>query len=114
MKTTLRCAKCDHPRVWHIDPVCGPDDSSLGVVPIRVATANLKRKRGTGWLAPRRPPVRISVGYFEAFVCEACGYSELYAKDLEKLAWIAGGVKSRQQAVHSSVELLEAPGGPYR
>ncbi len=80
MKKTLVCPKCDGRVLWRIDPVRLPvQDStsfrnSLSMTPLALpATAR------ASWSGFQK------TGQFEAFICQACGFTEWYAYGLEEL-----------------------------
>jgi predicted nucleic-acid-binding Zn-ribbon protein len=89
MKNAKVCLKCEHPEIWRIDPVCSIDyQSSNVIVPLPVAV-RIVENPDAGLLA--RPTKRVEVGAFVAYVCAGCGYSELYARDLEGIAALREG-----------------------
>jgi hypothetical protein len=67
------CAKCSHETFYLVNPFAVRIES--GTAPLRVAT---------GLTTPDD-----DVGTFQLRVCAACGYSELWARDLKELERVA-------------------------
>jgi hypothetical protein len=77
MKRTKTCPKCASRRVWRVDKYTVPADSTAGA-PLRVTI--------------ERPPSRglfarddSTQGYIDAWVCDGCGFTELWARDIDGL-----------------------------
>lgn len=101
MKTSQACPKCQCCRIWHIAEVrCPVPDTLSGTVPMHV----------TAMKVPNPGYGRIEAGFFEAYVCAACGFTEWYAvlanPDLATMA----------QDPNSGVRLIDTSGqrGPFR
>jgi predicted nucleic-acid-binding Zn-ribbon protein len=88
MRNTHRCPKCTHHRVIFLPSIT---DRSPGAM----ATSFLESPRPTVQALPLavlvEPEVRtptgrgLRYGQFEAYICEACGYCELYVKDAAEI-----------------------------
>ena len=55
MRKTLECPKCEGRKIWHLEDVEGLTQVAQG------------------W------------GKYEQFICDSCGYVELYAKELDRI-----------------------------
>jgi predicted nucleic-acid-binding Zn-ribbon protein len=89
MKNSRKCIKCDCEAIWKIDPLSLPDpDSSNVVLPVPVGVREIDNP-DPGLIG--RPFVRTAVGTFDVYVCARCGYSELWAKDIEDLGKLRKG-----------------------
>lgn len=73
MRNTLACPKCSCRQLFVVEKVQQPDGAEAGGYPL-VVTYDVADPKN--WL--RR---RYEAGYFEAWVCTACGFTELYARD---------------------------------
>ncbi|MFO0663988.1 MAG: hypothetical protein U0174_08555 [Polyangiaceae bacterium] len=97
MKTTLRCTKCQHGRIWRIEKIGVKD-------PQYVNGANVPLQ-AVGRKTNDRFSMSYDAGCIDAYVCAACGFSELYWSGLEGL----------QPSPPSGVHLLESEQStPYR
>jgi len=100
MKPTQRCPKCNGRRLWVIDPLRVPTESATGaVLPL---VPHQGKVGGFLQLTALNP-----VGKLELFVCARCGYSELWAGEIARLA----------PDPENGVRLLDAstePEGPFR
>jgi predicted nucleic-acid-binding Zn-ribbon protein len=80
MKKSQRCPKCDARRIWVIERYRVPGESAEGrvlpVVPHQAGGAT------GGLLAFTRVK---PVGRFDLYLCDGCGYSELWAEDFRDL-----------------------------
>ncbi len=87
MKKSERCIKCNNKRLWIVDEVKQPDvDSSNRTWTMAVTSHEIESRR-----KPRGSTEnRISAGTFQVIVCAACGYTEWYANDFERLAEVPG------------------------
>jgi predicted nucleic-acid-binding Zn-ribbon protein len=78
MKNLHRCPKCAGKRIWVIEKYRIPGEAAEGrelpVVPHQAAGHSFLR---LGRVSP--------VGSFDLFVCDGCGYSELYASGIREL-----------------------------
>lgn len=88
MKNTHICPKCRQRRIWVIErfriPSEGGEGRELAVVP------HQQEQTRTLFGSMRASPK----GAFDMFVCDGCGYSELWARDLRGLvADEANGIK---------------------
>lgn len=70
MRKTLICPKCEGRKLWHIENV--QELTEMGPKPIRVAFNQT--------LFRAKP-----LGFFEAFICAGCGYTEWYAHGIEEM-----------------------------
>lgn len=84
MKNSGRCVKCNSKRLWIVDQVKQPDLEHESCSWKMAVTSH--EFRG----AEYRGVQRISPGSFQIFVCAACGYTEWYAYDFERLAEVPG------------------------
>jgi predicted nucleic-acid-binding Zn-ribbon protein len=101
MKNHLRCPKCAGKRIWVIEKYRIPGESAEGrelpVVPHQeTARAGLFQALR---VAPR--------GHFDLFVCDGCGYSELWAAGLGDL------VEDPARGVRL-VDMSDVTQGPFR
>ena len=71
MKQTLTCPKCNGGRIWHMN-VMGERSGDGAVKPISIAFDE----------ASSDPSGK---GFFETFICDACGFTEWYARGLRGL-----------------------------
>jgi hypothetical protein len=106
MKNLHRCPKCSGRRIWVIEPFSIPSDSSDKGDPLAVishlpsAQGEAKSRFSFQKLSP--------VGHFDLYLCDGCGYSELWAE----------GFKSRlRHDPQNGIRLLDtgdATEGPFR
>jgi predicted nucleic-acid-binding Zn-ribbon protein len=94
MKNASACLKCGHETIWRVDPLCFFDRDSANVVTPLPVGCRMVENPDAGLLA--RPTVRKAVGTFVVYACAACGFSEMYAKDIGALR--AGEEGSRVSA----------------
>ncbi|MDP3214800.1 MAG: hypothetical protein Q8S73_11895, partial [Deltaproteobacteria bacterium] len=78
VKRTQRCPKCNGQRLWVIDTFRVPGESAAGVV-LPVVT---HQEQSTGRFSLGRS---IPQGSFNLWLCDACGYSELWAEKISGL-----------------------------
>ncbi len=74
MRNTLRCPKCDGREVLHVTRIQDKDQVGDGAV------LSIQSVR-PGWAFGRHE----NSGVLEAYVCAACGFTELYTKDVGQL-----------------------------
>ena len=74
MRTTLRCPKCDCREILHIKEIQDKDQIKRGAV------LSIQGRRPS-WVFGSFE----NVGVIEAYVCSACGFTELYTKKPEEL-----------------------------
>lgn len=101
MKRHQRCIKCNGSTLWLVDPFRVPGEAAQGHE-LAVVPHQEGERAGLFAFAKVRP-----VGRFELWVCASCGYSELWAKDLEAL----------RESVGDGVRLIDASvagEGPFR
>jgi hypothetical protein len=98
MKTTARCPKCQHPKVWRIEKIGVKDPSVRDGSNIPLQAVDRGRMGGEDG------PAAYDTGHVDAYVCAACGFCELHWTGLERLE------ANPQFGVH----LLEATDTPYR
>lgn len=86
MKNATACPKCASSEMYVIDEALIPDYRYANSTQPLTLTAHYGPTGETGFFGDKsaRVPVRI-----EAYVCAACAYTELFAKDLEVLAQFA-------------------------
>jgi predicted nucleic-acid-binding Zn-ribbon protein len=101
VKRAHRCPKCDGRRIWVIESFRIPSETAQGAV-LHVVPHQEIASPGFFALSRMKP-----VGRFDVYVCDGCGYSELYAADFRDLREDPG----------AGVRLLDAtaaPAGPFR
>ena len=99
MRVTEQCPKCHFTTLWVIDKVLQPDPTSSGITVPLVITAG--HDLAKNW---------VVAGTLTAYVCDQCGYTELYARDFrEQLATLTTNG-------WNGVRLLsrQGPRGPFR
>lgn len=100
MKRTQRCPKCNGQRLWVIDTFRVPGESAAGAV-LPVVT---HQEQSTGRFSLGRSSPQ---GSFNLWLCDACGYSELWA---EKIS----GLRHDPAAGVRCVDTTPDPEGPFR
>jgi predicted nucleic-acid-binding Zn-ribbon protein len=100
MKNLLRCPKCAGKRIWVIEKFRVPGASAEGQ-PLAVVTHQKEARAGIFQSLRANPQ-----GYFEVFICDGCGYSEMWA----------GGLGELMEDPENGVRLLDttAGQGPFR
>jgi predicted nucleic-acid-binding Zn-ribbon protein len=89
MKNASACLKCGHETIWRIDPLCFFDRGFANVItPLPVACRMIDNEN-PGLLS--RPTLRKEVGKFVVYTCAGCGFSEMYAADIEELGALMRG-----------------------
>jgi predicted nucleic-acid-binding Zn-ribbon protein len=84
MRTTHTCPKCQSKRIWRIEKVTHDNTYSGGGYLRVVYDREIGPLRDDFMGAGRR---RVAAeGFFDLYTCARCGYSEWYARDIEKLA----------------------------
>lgn len=78
MKRTQRCPKCGGRKLWVIDTFRAPGESAAGVA-LPVVT---HQEQSTGRFSLGRASPQ---GSFNLWLCDACGYSELWAENIAGL-----------------------------
>ena len=100
MKNLLRCPKCAGKKIWVIERYRIPGEAAEGrelpVVPHQDTTKSFLR-------LTRVTPV----GHFDLFLCDACGYSELYA------AGVRGLVADPERGIRL-IDTTDVNEGPFR
>jgi hypothetical protein len=81
MRTTCQCTKCGGDHVWRIERlgVRDPQYTNGSNVPIGAVERRGFQSHGD------RFPTLYEGGHVDAYVCAACGYTELYWKGFEAL-----------------------------
>jgi predicted nucleic-acid-binding Zn-ribbon protein len=88
MRNTHRCPKCTHPRVIYLPAIA---DQSPGIIdrslfaPQEVLTEVRPLSAYVDASRRNRGGRVVHHGKFEAYICEACGYSELYVKNANEI-----------------------------
>lgn len=101
VKRTQICPKCSARRIWVIESFRVPGETAQGAV---LPVLPHQQADGGGFFAIAR---MTPVGSFDAYVCDGCGYLELYARDFADL----------REDPARGVRLLDAstaPSGPFR
>lgn len=81
MRTSQQCPKCGHRIIWRLESV-GVDGDTTSHDPVRLAAR--RRTAATGSKTFRGDGSELySAGHLDAYVCEACDYTELFAVGLE-------------------------------
>jgi len=81
MKNLLRCPKCAGKRLWVIEKYRVPGEAAEGRE-LPVVPHQASRTAGASFLGL----ARVSpVGSFDLFLCDGCGYSELWASGFRGL-----------------------------
>jgi hypothetical protein len=81
MKRSLTCPACDGQKILHVPELKERSRRAAGDLPVAS-----EQGRWFGVSFAR------TVGHFEAFVCVACGYSELYANSIDELIRAGGRI----------------------
>jgi predicted nucleic-acid-binding Zn-ribbon protein len=89
VKNASACLKCGHETIWRIDPLSFYEHRSANVITPLPVGCRMIDNADVGLLS--RPTVRKEVGRFIAYVCAECGYTEMYATDIEELAALQKG-----------------------
>lgn len=100
VKKTQRCVKCQGQRLWVIERFRIPGEY-LGGVELPVV---VNQEEPAKFFAMSRA---MPQGSFELWVCEACGYSEFWAKGLS-------GLRENPEAGVRLVDTTPQPSGPFR
>ena len=100
MKKTMRCPKCAGKRIWLIEKYRVPGESAEGRE-LPVLPHQAEAKAGLLSFGRLNP-----VGHFDLFLCDGCGYSELWAD----------GFRGLTADPSRGIRLLdtEASAGPFR
>ena len=103
MKTDLRCSKCDSRQLWVVQKVGHIESSLVRTMPVTAANFNF-------FDGSVSETTHTKVGYFEAWICSQCGFTEWYARDVnERLAALS-------RVPGTGVQFYNGPAdsGPYR
>ncbi len=84
LKKDTACPQCEGQIVLHVDKFKRGKNDPLPVV------------IDDDWLAP------LGFGYFEAYVCKHCGFTEFYAIDIEAI----------RESKHLGVRVIDKRSGP--
>jgi predicted nucleic-acid-binding Zn-ribbon protein len=101
MKNTLKCPKCAGKKIWLLERYRIPGESAAGR---ELAVVPHQDDGKTGLFRS------LSVspqGHFDLFLCNACGYSELWAGGFEDL------VPSPERGIRL-IDSGDAGAGPFR
>lgn len=80
MKNSHLCPKCAQKRIWIIEKFRIPAEAAEGRE-LHVVPHQKDGKRAGLFEAMRTNPK----GHFDLYLCDACGYSELWARDFRDL-----------------------------
>ena len=78
MKNTHTCPKCNSKSLWIIEPLRTIHEYAPGSIPLHL---DYDQVSGTNFL--NRTKERV--GGLDAWICAECGYTELWARELQKL-----------------------------
>ena len=78
MKNSRKCPKCQCTRLWVVEPLRTVYEYSPGTLPLHL---DYDQVEGTNFLNRSKR----QVGTLDAWICADCGFTELWAKDLQKL-----------------------------
>ncbi|HRH00405.1 MAG TPA: hypothetical protein PLR99_29375 [Polyangiaceae bacterium] len=81
MKKLHACPKCGGRKLWVIEPFRVPDESAEGQV-IPIVPHQSEDDAGGGFFRVAR---KNPIGALDLLVCDACGYSELWARGTREL-----------------------------
>jgi len=87
MKNTLSCPKCNGRKLWCIEQFSAKDPSVQvgGKLALRAAVSRrTPPMQQAGFWAGDGSDV-YDAGYVDAFICAACGYTELWSRELQGL-----------------------------
>src|SRR5512139_3338064 len=79
MQRSLKCPKCGGVKIWVIERFRVPSETAEGQ---ELSVVPHQREMTRGMFAIPRISPR---GHFDLYACDACGFSELYARDLASL-----------------------------
>lgn len=100
MKRTQQCPKCQGRRLWLIEPFRVPSEVAAGqTLPV---LTHQPQPGGLFAIARANPQ-----GRFDLWVCDACGYCELWASGLS-------GLRHDPAAGVRLVDTTAEPSGPFR
>lgn len=100
MKRTQQCPKCQGRRVWVVESFRVPGETAEGVVlPVVTHQGEAVSRFSIARGSPQ--------GRFDLWVCDACGYSELWAAGIT-------GLRHDPAAGVRLVDSTVAPAGPFR
>ncbi|WP_437926972.1 hypothetical protein WMF37_49415 [Sorangium sp. So ce291] len=107
MKNSRQCPKCQSRKLWVVEKVEQPLCDSGGTKPLCVTSGDVL----TGNTDDEGPAIApVHAGFFEAWICALCGFTEWYARDANQaLARLASHVRPRVHYIDG-----EAAGTPYR
>lgn len=87
MKTSRMCPKCRSRKLWVIERVEQQDCQYSKTNPLNV-TAQYAPSGKVGLFGEETQ--KVEAGFFEAWVCAECGFTEWYARDVNQaLAYLA-------------------------
>jgi predicted nucleic-acid-binding Zn-ribbon protein len=78
MKNTRKCPKCESTKLWVVEPLKTVYEFDPGTIPLHL---DYDQVEGTTFLTRSK----LRVGTLDAWICAACGYTELWAKELNRL-----------------------------
>ena len=91
MKNSRKCIKCECEAIWKIDPLTVPDPRFANTtIPVPVGLREVENPDAD---LLDRPAKLQQVGTFDVYVCARCGYSELWAKDIDDLGQLRRGIE---------------------
>ncbi|MBW2523329.1 MAG: hypothetical protein JRI23_04110 [Deltaproteobacteria bacterium] len=78
MKNSLACPKCQSRKLWRVERVASCDRP--GSVPCQLRVVVRRDRPTDGFFDTAQ-----TMGYFDAYICAECGYSELFAHYFDEL-----------------------------
>ncbi|AUX22430.1 uncharacterized protein SOCEGT47_029330 [Sorangium cellulosum] len=107
MKTSRQCPKCQSRKLWVVHKVEQPRPEGWGTNPLHV-TSQYVLTGNTDVVSAAT--ALVNAGFFEAWICAVCGFTEWYARDANNaLAQLAAHPSPRVQYIDG-----ETSGTPYR
>ncbi len=99
MRKTRTCPKCEGREIWLIEQMKERGEAQPFERPIQPFNVVLK---STFWQLYK------GEGFFQTYICKACGYTEWYALGIDELQ------PDSEQGVHLLVDRVDDAKGPYR
>ena len=78
MKNSRQCPKCSCQKIWLIEPLKTIWEYAPGTIPVHL---DYDQVEGTNIFNRSK----LRVGTLDAWICSACGFTELWARDTHRL-----------------------------